>query len=120
MQDCLEKLENLFCRTTEDFASANALCDVLFQVECQAKKYIKMRQLILNEHYTMMENGNFVIKGLNDLDGTDKLSNHLAESNRKFEELDEVEFEICKTTIPKPLSISPRELYYLREFFDFK
>lgn len=108
--DCLEKLNGLFDRATQDFKTANALCDVLYEIEIQANKFAKMRQLILTEHYDNQEDGTWKPKKGQDLGVIQK----------KFNELNDLDFVCKKVKIPSLECISPRELYYLKEFFDFE
>lgn len=109
-QDCLEKLNSLFDRTTQDFSFANALCDVLYEVEKQTNKFVKIKQGFLNEHYDPQNDGQWKIKQGQDMNVLQK----------KAEEINELEFKITKCRVNKPDCVSPRELYYLKDFFDFE
>lgn len=108
--DCLEKLNNLFDRTSQDFAFADMLCDVLYELEKQANKFIKLQRGILIEHYDDQKDGTWKPKKEQDLSILQK----------KTDELNALEFKITKTQANKPECVSPRELYYLKEFFNFE
>lgn len=108
--DCLGKLNGLFDRNTQDFKTAYALCDVMCELEKQSDKFIKVRQLILNEHYDLQDGGEWILKKGQDLD----------EIQKKFNDLNELEFAYKKVKIKAPDGASAREIYYLKEFFDFE
>lgn len=108
---CLEATKNLFEQQTDDFQFASALCDLISEIETQAEKYTTLRQKLLSNTKLFIQNkdGTYEIKEDADKNEIDRLTT----------DLNNLEFKFKKVTVNKPKTISPKEFYYLKEFFDF-
>lgn len=109
-QECYEKLNSIFDRGIEDFDTASHICDVIYVLEREIRKFETMRNTIVKTHYNQNSDGTYGIKDMQ----------HLEQANEEFSKLNEVEIKVEKKLIPKFKFISPKELYYLKEFFDFE
>lgn len=113
-KECLETLENIFQRMTTDFVFASHLCDLIEELEKQSKKYSALYLKYVEEYYEI-DNKDVKKASIKDI-------NKLEEANKKLQELESLEFIFNngdKFNATCPRNITPKELYYLRQFFDF-
>ena len=94
------------------FACAEAICDIMPVIEEQAEKYASMFNRAIS------------LYGVPDADNPSRYTvpeNQAEAYAEEMQRINGMEYTtIVKKTIPKIPDLSPKELYALREFFDFE
>lgn len=110
-EECLNVLDQVFKKPQNDYEFVSSLCDTMQELEKQSAKYKKMRNSIIEEYFDLSktEGNNCPIKDINNLPIVSK----------KFKEIENLEFKNELIKASRPEEISAKELYYLRDFFDF-
>lgn len=107
--ECRQTLSRLFEKPLP-FATAEKLCDLLAGIEAQSQKYVTLYNKILQTYGDATDReGRYVFSGEN-----------RAKYLEELEALGALEFSPARKTIPRLEDVSPKELFYLREFFDFE
>lgn len=93
------------------FRAAEKIVDLLLELETQARKYNALHDRLLEQYGKPVEQveGRYSIPAAN-----------VADFKRELEQLNAIEYIRPRQTIPIIEELTPQELVFLREFFNFE
>lgn len=109
--ECHKTLSDSLINRKMPFRAAEKIVDLLLELETQARKYNALHDRLLEQYGKPVEQveGRYSIPAAN-----------VADFKRELEQLNAIEYIRPRQTIPIIEELTPQELVFLREFFNFE